>query len=92
MDPLSCPVCDAEMDARPLGDGEVNSCPAGHGVFLRRADLGSLVESESDWHRHAGQHTQPMPRITADMTAPRRVDELEPTAARAGRGCETLRV
>ena len=23
-----------------------------------------------DWHRHAGQHTQPMPRITADMTAP----------------------
>ena len=70
MDPLSCPVCDAEMDARPLGDGEVNSCPAGHGVFLRRADLGSLVESESDWHRHAGQHTQPMPRITADMTAP----------------------
>jgi Zn-finger nucleic acid-binding protein len=70
MEPLSCPVCDAEMNTRPLGDGEVNSCPAGHGVFLRRADLGSLVESESDWHRHAGQHTQPMPRITADMTAP----------------------
>ena len=58
---ISCPVCDAEMDTRPLGDGEVNSCPAGHGVFLRRADLGSLVEAESDWHRHAGQHTQPMP-------------------------------
>jgi uncharacterized protein len=70
MDPLSCPQCGTEMESRPLGDGEVNSCPSGHGVFLRRADLGSLVESESDWHRHAGQHTQPMPRITADMTTP----------------------
>ena len=37
---------------------------------LRRADLGSLVEAEQDWHRHAGQHTMPMPRITEDMTAP----------------------
>ena len=24
----------------------------------------------ADWHRHAGQHTMPMPRITADMAAP----------------------
>jgi len=70
MDPLACPVCGSEMDTRPLGDGEVYACPTGHGVFLRRADLGSLVESESDWHRHAGQHTMPMPRITADMTEP----------------------
>lgn len=53
-----------------LGEGEVSSCPAGHGVFLARADLGALIESESDWHRHAGQHTAPMPRITPDMTAP----------------------
>jgi Zn-finger nucleic acid-binding protein len=53
-----------------LGDGEVSLCPAGHGVFLARADLGALIESESDWHRHAGQHTAPMPRITADMAAP----------------------
>jgi Zn-finger nucleic acid-binding protein len=67
---LSCPVCQTVMDARPLGDGQVNACPEGHGVFLRRADLGSLVEAEQDWHRHAGQHTMPMPKITAEMTAP----------------------
>ncbi len=53
-----------------LGDGVVSLCPDGHGVFLARADLGALIESESDWHRHAGQHTAPMPRITADMAAP----------------------
>ncbi len=53
-----------------LGEGGVSQCPEGHGVFLARADLGALVEAESDWHRHAGQHTAPMPRITADMTAP----------------------
>ena len=65
-----------------LGDGELSQCPDGHGGFLARADLGAsagfgtfddlgaLIESENDWHRHAGQHTAPMPRITADMTAP----------------------
>ena len=53
-----------------LGDGEISLCPDGHGVFLARAALGALVESEIDWHRHAGQHTAPMPRITADMAAP----------------------
>jgi hypothetical protein len=53
-----------------LGEGAVASCPDGHGVFLARADLGALIEAESDWHSHAGQHTAPMPRITADMTAP----------------------
>jgi Zn-finger nucleic acid-binding protein len=67
---LDCPLCGTAMESRPVGDGEVNGCPEGHGVFLRRADLGSLVEAEQDWHRHAGQHTMPMPRITADMTAP----------------------
>ena len=53
-----------------LGEGEVSQCPEGHGVFLARADLGTLIEAETDWHRHAGQHTAPMPRITPDMTAP----------------------
>ena len=55
------------MVSRSLGDGEVSQCPDGHGVFLHRADLGTLIEAETDWHRHAGQHTTPMPRITADM-------------------------
>ena len=53
-----------------LGSGEVNVCPEGHGVFLDRAELGNLIEAETDWHRNASQHTAPMPRITPDMTAP----------------------
>ena len=67
METLSCPRCGAEMVTRSLGEGEVSQCPEGHGVFLARVDLGTLIESETDWHRHAGQHTAPMPRITADM-------------------------
>ena len=74
METLTCPRCGAELETRAfssaLGEGAVSSCPAGHGIFLARADLGALVEAENDWHRHAGQHTAPMPRITADMTAP----------------------
>jgi len=74
METLTCPRCGAEMETRAisssLGEGAVSSCPDNHGVFLARADLGALIEAESDWHRHAGQHTAPMPRITADMTAP----------------------
>jgi Zn-finger nucleic acid-binding protein len=70
MEPLTCPRCDNEMVTRALGAGEVHLCPEGHGVFLARADLGSLIESETDWHRNASQHTAPLPRITPDMTAP----------------------
>lgn len=74
MDTLTCPRCGAELETRAisssLGEGAVNVCPDGHGVFLARVDLGALIEAENDWHRHAGQHTAPMPRITADMTAP----------------------
>ena len=71
MENLTCPRCDTEMVARPLGsDGEVMQCPEGHGVFLSRADLGSLIEAENDWHRNASQSTAPMPRITPEMTAP----------------------
>jgi hypothetical protein len=58
------------MVGRALGAAEVHQCPEGHGVFLERADLGSLVESETDWHRNASQHTAPLPRITPDMQAP----------------------
>ena len=56
--------------AGSAGDSEVSRCPEGHGIFLARADLGSLSEAENDWHRNASQHTAPLPRITADMTAP----------------------
>ena len=58
------------MVSRALADGQVSQCPEGHGVFLSRADLGTLIEAENDWHRNASQHTAPMPRITADMEAP----------------------
>ena len=68
--PFACPVCGASMESLALGDGEVNRCPEGHGVFLPRPHLGSLIEAETDWHTHVGQHTAPMPRITAEMTAP----------------------
>ncbi|MFL6001831.1 MAG: zf-TFIIB domain-containing protein [Nocardioides sp.] len=70
MDALTCPRCGAEMVSRPVADAAVSQCPDGHGVFLSRADLGTLIESETDWHRNASQHTAPLPRITADMTAP----------------------
>ena len=53
-----------------LVGASVSQCPSGHGVFLARADLGALAEAETDWHRNAGQHTAPLPRITPDMTAP----------------------
>ncbi len=66
-----CPQCGTEMAVRPLGSGHLWSCPEGHGVFLARIDLGSLVESETDWHRLASQGTMPIPRITADMEKPR---------------------
>ncbi|MGZ4447740.1 zf-TFIIB domain-containing protein [Oryzihumus sp.] len=71
METLSCPRCGAEMVALSIGaDAQAMQCPDGHGVFLARSDLGALVEAETDWHRNASQHTAPMPRITADMTAP----------------------
>jgi uncharacterized protein len=84
MDPMNCPRCGAQMHDRTLGDATVSQCPEGHGVFLSRADLGALVEAENDWHRNAGQHTAPLPRITPDMTAP-------PAAAKQSRAwVETL--
>ena len=70
MESLTCPRCDQEMANRLLGSGRVSQCPDGHGVFLERIELGNLIEAETDWHRNAGQHTAPMPRITPDMTAP----------------------
>ena len=58
------------METRALGSGQVSVCPEGHGVFLDRAELGNLIEAETDWHNNASQHTAPMPRITSDMSAP----------------------
>lgn len=59
------------METRSVAGASVSRCASCHGVFLERADLGNLVEAENDWHRNVGMHhTEPLPRITADMTAP----------------------
>ena len=63
------PVRDAPRVPR---DVTVHQCASCQGVFLERADLGNLIEAENDWHRDSGPKTQPLPRITADMTRPRR--------------------
>lgn len=58
------------MATRNLGDVPVSQCSSCNGIFLERADLGNLVEAENDWHRNSGPRTEPVPRITTDMTAP----------------------
>jgi Zn-finger nucleic acid-binding protein len=74
MENLTCPRCGVEMVTRTLagsvGGGDYSQCPEGHGVFLARPDLGSLIEAENDWHRNASQQTAPIPRITPDMQTP----------------------
>ncbi len=73
------------MEPRTLGHAEVARCTSCHGIFLERADLGNLIEAENDWHAGAGiHHTEPLPRITADMTAP------PPSKPRAKAYIETL--
>lgn len=47
-------------------------------------ELGALSEAENEWHRSSGQHTQPLPRITADMEMP------PPMATRSRSFVETL--
>ena len=70
MESMSCPRCGNQMVERTVGTASVSQCPDGDGVFLDRADLGTLVEAETDWHRTSAQHTAPLPKITPDMTAP----------------------
>lgn len=67
---MTCPKCGSPMTTRSLGDVPVSQCSSCNGIFLERADLGSLVEAENDWHRNSGPRTEPVPRITADMAAP----------------------
>ncbi|MFP5252408.1 MAG: zf-TFIIB domain-containing protein [Actinomycetes bacterium] len=74
MEEMTCPKCSSTMADRPVGDVTVHQCTSCRGVFLERADLASLVEAENDWYRNrdTGPTTQPLPRITPDMTAPPR--------------------
>jgi uncharacterized protein len=85
VDEMNCPKCGSTMESRKLGNVEVARCTSCNGIFLERADLGNLVEAENDWHAGAGvHHTEPLPRITADMTAP------PPMKARSRAFIETL--
>lgn len=62
----------------------MSQCSSCSGIFLDRSELGALVEDETDWHRNSGHHTEPLPRITAEMTAP------PPSRPRARSYIETL--
>ncbi len=70
MEEMSCPKCRSTMTMRNVGTVEVHQCTSCSGIFLERAELGNLTEAENDWYRDSGPSTQPIPRITADMTAP----------------------
>jgi Zn-finger nucleic acid-binding protein len=70
MDEMTCPKCAGTMAERSPGGVRVRQCDSCQGVFLDRADLGSLVESENDWHANRSADTARLPRITPDMTAP----------------------
>jgi uncharacterized protein len=70
MEEMTCPKCQSTMTTRDMGDVVVSQCSSCAGIFLERADLGNLIEGENDWHRNSGPKTEPLPRITKDMTAP----------------------
>ncbi|HET8558972.1 MAG TPA: zf-TFIIB domain-containing protein [Marmoricola sp.] len=69
---MTCPRCQESMRTKTYSDAVVWQCGSCRGLFLEQSALGGLVEAENDWHAHRAAHTQPMPRITADMTAPPR--------------------
>jgi len=73
------------MRGRQLREVQIARCEGCGGIFLDRADLTLLTELENDWHRGSGPHTEPLPRITADMVAP-----PPPTRPRANSFVETL--
>jgi Zn-finger nucleic acid-binding protein len=70
MEEMTCPQCQSTMSPSHHGTVTVHQCSSCEGVFLERADLANLIEAENDWHRDSGPKTQPLPRITADMTGP----------------------
>ena len=67
---MTCPQCQASMAERTFGHVTVNRCVRCDGVFLARADLGALIEAETDWHAHQSANTAQLPRITGDTPPP----------------------
>jgi hypothetical protein len=70
MEDMSCPACQETMRSSAVGDVEIARCEGCRGIFLPRNALGALTEAELDFHTGSGWATAPLPRITADMTAP----------------------
>jgi Zn-finger nucleic acid-binding protein len=70
MDSMTCPEDGGEMAPHERGGVTVMQCRDCHGLFIRHADLGRLVEEENEWHVSSGPATQPIPRILPGMTAP----------------------
>jgi hypothetical protein len=58
------------MAERTRGGVTVVQCTSCEGLFLRRIDLGILIEQENDWHVSSGPGTQPIPRIVPGMSPP----------------------
>lgn len=58
------------MNVREFSGASVHQCEGCASVFLPRSSLTDLVDGELKWHAHRASHTAPLPRITADMTAP----------------------
>jgi Zn-finger nucleic acid-binding protein len=67
---MTCPSCQQKMHVHERSGIPVAQCEGCRGIFLHRSTLADLVDSENSWHANAGQYTQPLPRITSDMTAP----------------------
>jgi Zn-finger nucleic acid-binding protein len=69
---MTCPSCQQQMHIHDRSGVPVAQCDACRGIFLQRSSLADLVDAETSWHGSAGQYTQPLPRITEDMTEPPR--------------------
>jgi len=70
METMTCPECSSEMKPHERGGVTVMQCTSCEGIFLRRIDLGLMIEEENDWHVASGPSTQPLPRITPGMSVP----------------------
>ncbi len=70
MESMTCPQCQSEMASHQRGGVTVAQCTSCEGLFLRRSDLGMLIEEENEWHVSSGPSTQPIPRITPGMAPP----------------------
>lgn len=67
---MTCPSCQQQMHTHQRAGVPVTQCEGCRGIFLQRSDLADLVDAENGWHANSGQYTQPLPRISPEMTAP----------------------